>query len=115
MSPGEDKVDAQKSIQEYLPNLRVSLILHEQVAVGPFNLSQVNFNCMRRLINASLRFNAFNILGLEWEECQRKWKGFGELFYSQDSEVSNLKYLEEADPDSENPRDVTTVSTQGEN
>ncbi|KAK5840011.1 hypothetical protein PVK06_008873 [Gossypium arboreum] len=76
------KPNTQKSIQEYLPNLRANMILCAQVTIGLLDLSQLNFNCIRRHINANLNYNTFNPSRLEWEEFQRKWKGSRELFYA---------------------------------
>lgn len=45
-------------------------MLHTQVAMGTFNVKQVNSNCMHKLTNADLGFDVLCPSGEEWEEFQ---------------------------------------------
>ncbi|KAH1091975.1 hypothetical protein J1N35_019232 [Gossypium stocksii] len=51
-----------KNLGEALPILRSNLVHHAQVTVDPFNISQVNFNYLQKVISETLKFNVYNLM-----------------------------------------------------
>lgn len=84
------KENTQQGIQDFLPGLRANLVLHTQVTAGPFDLSQVNFDCLYQFTNTDLNFNIYNSSRANWEEFWKECRGFQKLFYNQNMNVSDL-------------------------
>ncbi|PPR82920.1 hypothetical protein GOBAR_AA37794 [Gossypium barbadense] len=57
------KLESKDNMKNFLPKLRLNLTLHAQVAMGPFDASQVDFNCMWRLTNTDFSFDVLNPFG----------------------------------------------------
>ncbi|PPD86164.1 hypothetical protein GOBAR_DD16897 [Gossypium barbadense] len=58
-------VDTAARVADYLLMLRSNYILHAQVIVGPFDVSQVNFSCLRHYVNNDMNFYAMSPSGAE--------------------------------------------------
>ncbi|PPR94313.1 hypothetical protein GOBAR_AA26356 [Gossypium barbadense] len=83
-------------ITNYIPKLRSNHILYAQATLRPFDVSQVNFGCMRQLTNVDVVFNVVNPSNTEWELFQKKWKEFDNLFFPPEPKATTLATIEEA-------------------
>lgn len=72
-----------------LPKLRSNLVLQSQVAAGPLNLRQVNFNFLQDISTEYLSFNVYHPKGKDWEDFQKKWKQIVGFFFPNMLEVEN--------------------------
>ncbi|KAK5825883.1 hypothetical protein PVK06_020759 [Gossypium arboreum] len=96
--------DITKKLTEALSELKVNLVLHAQIASGPMNLSQVNFDFLNEIFIDSLDFNVSNPEGKVWEEFQLKWKQIVGFFIPNSLEVEaeeNLEKLNDLEQTSE--------------
>ncbi|KAH1092120.1 hypothetical protein J1N35_019377 [Gossypium stocksii] len=71
--------DTKKNIIDALPEWRLNLILHAQMAAGPLDLSQVDFKNLRDISTSSLNFIVYHPEGEEQKSFQREWKQLGEF------------------------------------
>ncbi|PPS17583.1 hypothetical protein GOBAR_AA03000 [Gossypium barbadense] len=66
------KVETKANMKNYLPNLKSNLMLHTQVVVDPFDVSQIDFNWLHKLTNSGLDIVILCPSGAEWKEFQKK-------------------------------------------
>ncbi|KAK5771265.1 hypothetical protein PVK06_047455 [Gossypium arboreum] len=66
--------NTKKNLVEALSKLHSNQVLHTQVATGPLNLSQVNFNCLQMVTVESMNFNAYIPKGNNWKSFKKKWR-----------------------------------------
>ncbi|KAK5819114.1 hypothetical protein PVK06_024075 [Gossypium arboreum] len=73
--------------------------------MAPFNVNQVNFNCMHKLTNINLGFDVFNPSWAKWDKFQKKWKESDNLFFSPEPEKVTLDPIVEANNEGEEERE----------
>ncbi|KAH1063950.1 hypothetical protein J1N35_028937, partial [Gossypium stocksii] len=75
--------------------------------VGPFDVSQVNFDYISKLTNINLGFDVLNPSTTEWEEFQKKWKESTNLFFSPEPKPNTPAPIEEASDKREDAEGTT--------
>ncbi|KAH1083016.1 hypothetical protein J1N35_022777 [Gossypium stocksii] len=97
-APQNYQVEIEKNLWEFLPKLKSNILLHVQVAVGPFDVRHVNFDSICHLMVAKLDFDVLYPSGAAWSEFAEEWKTAGGTYLVSDPAETSVG-IEDAKPE----------------